>query len=314
MSDRKTERQLNLLFLLLNAVKPIEREEIRKRIPGYFDKTNEAFERMFERDKEDLRELGIPIETVSIDIFHEDIFGYQINQDSWLMPEIVLTPSERALLNLASAAWSKSQLSSALTEAVKRLSDETEFTYGVDFELTTQSDHVENILLAISQEKCVTFGYYSINSNSEKIRNVAPWRVFFSNGHSYLIGFDQDRGEERVFKLSRITNSVSISNEEIIEKCPDGLSAREYVTNWQSRNKSTVEAVLKITKNAAGDIRLLANSIEYGDDFDVISISNLDIETLANLIAKNCDVVQDVQPKGLAILVEQSLSMVLNEK
>jgi predicted DNA-binding transcriptional regulator YafY len=65
---------------------------------------------MFERDKDDLRDLNIPIETVTIDTFHEDLQGYVIRKDTWLMPKIVLTATERSLLNLAAAAWQEAQL------------------------------------------------------------------------------------------------------------------------------------------------------------------------------------------------------------
>ena len=100
MARARTERMLNLLFVLLNSKTPLTREQIRERVPGYGD-SNEAFERMFERDKAALRDLAIPVETKPVDLFHDDVLGYRIDRSSWLMPEISLTIEERTYLSSA---------------------------------------------------------------------------------------------------------------------------------------------------------------------------------------------------------------------
>ena len=179
MSDQKIERQLNLLFVLLNTKNPIEREEIRKRVPGYFGKSNEAFERMFERDKENLRVLGIPIEAVSIDTFHEDNIGYLIREANWLLPDINLTAAERTLLNLAACAWAHSALNaseivSALDTAVKRLSTRREIEQKIEFSISAQAQHIEKVIREKSTNKCVEFTYFSVNSRTQETRLVAP--------------------------------------------------------------------------------------------------------------------------------------------
>ncbi|MGA0108151.1 MAG: WYL domain-containing protein, partial [Candidatus Nanopelagicales bacterium] len=83
MSARKTERQLDLLFILLNSSRPLSREVIRSKIEEYRNQENQdSFERMFERDKDELRAVGIPIETKSLDPLFDDEFGYELRLEN----------------------------------------------------------------------------------------------------------------------------------------------------------------------------------------------------------------------------------------
>jgi len=67
MAAERTERLINLVICLLHTRSFISAERLREIIPGYGDATSDdAFKRMFERDKEDLRDLGIPLETGTV--------------------------------------------------------------------------------------------------------------------------------------------------------------------------------------------------------------------------------------------------------
>lgn len=309
MSDSKTERELNLLFVLLNAKRPIEREEIRKRVPGYFGKSDEAFERAFERDKKMLREtIGAPVKTVQLDKFHDDVFGYSIDPDEWQLPELKLTRAERALLNLASSAWAHTQLGPAFAVAAQRLGDDSEVQSSIHFDLTRQSEHLEAVLKAQSLGKCVEFTYYSKNSDSLEDRLIAPWRIFLSDGNSYLIGFDQLKGEQRIFKISRIVGQVAISNEDAIENSPDDLQPAQLIANWQADLNTLIDAKLEVRKGQAGELRLVASNISSGDQFDVVEISQIDQDKLAQIIAKNCDQVKIISPLILRDEVQKLLT------
>lgn len=309
MSDSKTERELNLLFVLLNAKRPIEREEIRKRVPGYFGKSDEAFERAFERDKKMLREtIGAPVKTVQLDKFHDDIFGYSIDPDEWQLPELKLTSAERALLNLASSAWAHTQLGPALAVAAQRLGDDSEIHSPIHLDLARQSEHLEKVLKAQSLGKCVEFTYYSKNSDSLEDRLIAPWRIFLSDGNSYLIGFDQLKGEQRIFKISRIIGQVSISSEDAIENAPEDLQPAQLISNWQADLTTLIDAKLEISKDQAGELRLVASSITSGAQFDVVEIMQIDQDKLARIIAKNCDQVKIISPMYLRDEVQRLLA------
>src|SRR3954466_10635214 len=113
MSARRTERLLNLVICLLHTRAFLSAERIRELVPGY-DETpsEEAFKRAFERDKEDLRDLGIPLETGTNSAFDEEP-GYRIARRDYGLPEIVLEPDEAAAVGLAARMWASAALGSA---------------------------------------------------------------------------------------------------------------------------------------------------------------------------------------------------------
>lgn len=320
MSDLKTERQLNLLFVLLNTNFPIEREEIRRRVPGYFNKSNEAFERMFERDKEDLRDLGIPIEAVTTDVLHEDVFGYVLKKDEWLMPELSLTPQERALLNVAASAWATAQsnatsIGGALNKAVERLVPRDQSPTNLEVSLATNGQKIEAILQAQSQMKCVEFRYFNPKRNAEEFRLIAPWRIFMRQGNTYLIGFDQSKGEQRTFRLSRIYGQVLVSSEDAIEPMPADINVEQIVASWEVLQSNVANVQLEIERDMAGDLRLLASDVEIGETHDLITIDNVDQELLVQAILKNCDRVRVISPTEICEIVTERLSeLVYSEK
>src|SRR3546814_3048747 len=94
----KSERLLNLLILLLVQRNPVTKQKIRATIPDYQDASDEAFDRMFERDKDELRAIGVPLEIAAIDRFFGDETGYRIRPDEFALPGINLTADEAAVV------------------------------------------------------------------------------------------------------------------------------------------------------------------------------------------------------------------------
>ena len=110
MSRARTERLLNLVICLLATRRYLGKDEIRRAVPGYSD-SDEAFERAFERDKEELREMGVPVETGSNNAWFEDEVGYRISRDAYALPEVTFTADEMAVLALAARAWQQANTS-----------------------------------------------------------------------------------------------------------------------------------------------------------------------------------------------------------
>ena len=99
----KTERLLNLVLVLLYTRRALTKAQIRSAVPQYSSApTVEAFERMFERDKDELRELGIPLMTEDIGLAFDEEPAYQIHQRDYALPDIAFEPDELAVLGLAS--------------------------------------------------------------------------------------------------------------------------------------------------------------------------------------------------------------------
>ncbi|HEU5456497.1 MAG TPA: WYL domain-containing protein [Nocardioides sp.] len=207
MATEKAERLLNLLIMLLVQRHYVSKGRIRSIL--YPDSSDEAFEKMFERDKDDLRSIGVPIEVGQMDAYFDDEPGYRVRPDELQLPRIELAADEAAVIGLATRVWGHARLAEATTEAVRKL---TAFGLPVD---VSALDIVEPRLVAeepsfdvfweASQERTpVEFEYLRSGQSEPATRHLQPWGVVRYSGRWYAVGFDTDRGEERIFRLSRV--------------------------------------------------------------------------------------------------------------
>ena len=118
MSAHKTERLLNLVICLLSTRQFLAKEQIRTAVPQYAEcPSDEAFDRMFERDKEELRDMGVPLETGGNDAWFDDEVGYRVDRAAYALPEVSFTPDELAVLGLASRVWQQASLAAPASRA-----------------------------------------------------------------------------------------------------------------------------------------------------------------------------------------------------
>ena len=214
MAD-KTERLLNLIALLLETRRPLSPDEIRDKIPGYGE-GDVAFRRMFERDKEDVRELGLPLELLPTDAW-EGSEGYRIRKEAATIPDLDLTADERAALLIAAQAWEGEAVPGDPDRALMKLAlasgggDEDVGTGGWFHTRVDASAPVLGALFdAIERRKRVAFRYRTGGGGAAQERTVDPYGLRH-RGSWYLAGFDQDRGEVRHFKLERIDGAVDVA-------------------------------------------------------------------------------------------------------
>lgn len=204
MAPRKTERLLNLTILLLSSRRFVPKERIRENIEGYRDLSDDAFARMFERDKDELRALGVPIETGSNDQFFDDETGYKITRRDFELPPIDFTPDEATVLGLAATVWQQASAAEDTAHALAKLRaagielDASRLT-ALDPQLNAREEAFEPLRQAMNDRQAVRFIY----REGEEPRIVEPWRLTLRVNSWYLIGFDRTRQAPRVFKLSR---------------------------------------------------------------------------------------------------------------
>ena len=213
MAD-KTERLVNLIALLLDTRRPLTPEEIRAKIPGY-GASDVAFRRMFERDKEELREIGLPLERVGTDGWDAEE-GYLIRRERAVLPELDLTADERAALLLAAQAWQGQAVPGDPERALMKLSlasKDSGAGAGEAGWIRARIDASQPVLSplfdAIARRKRVTFTYRSRGGGEARERTVDPYALRH-RGAWYLAGFDHLRKEIRHFKLDRIGGKVAI--------------------------------------------------------------------------------------------------------
>lgn len=219
MTARKSERLLNLLITLLVSRTYVTKERLRAVIEPYREAGDDAFEKMFERDKEELRSLGIPIEVGFVDRAFEDEPGYRIERSAFELPDIDLSPEEAAVIGLAARVWQHAGLAAATSDALVKLKaagvtvDRAALNV-VQPQLTAEEPAFEPLWHATRTRTPVRFGYRTSAAAKAATRHLQPWGVVSSRGRWYVVGHDTDREGPRVFRLSRVQGDVA----------PDGLA------------------------------------------------------------------------------------------
>ncbi|WGX94268.1 YafY family protein [Nocardioides sp. L-11A] len=266
MPAPKSERLLNLLIMLLVQRRPIAKERIRELL--YPDSRVDAFEKMFERDKDELRSLGVPVEVATIDPFFEDEVGYRIPPEAFALPDVELTPEEAAVVGIASRVWQHATMAQATTDAVRKLT-----ASGIDVDLdaleiarpllTAEEPAFERCWIAVCERNAIEFDYQRPDSEAPMRRRVQPWGVVRYSGRWYLVGHDADRQAERVFRLSRVHGEVRLVGPPGAYDVPAETDVREIARRMAPPMPNTT-AVLLVRDGAGHGLRRAAEQIEVG--------------------------------------------------
>ena len=209
--SRKTERLVNLTIALLATKRFLTKSEIFRTIDGY-EGAPESKERMFERDKDDLRKLGIEIEVGSFDPLFEDEAGYRIKSESYQFQLRGLSGMDITLLSLAAKAWRGAALDSAALSVLIKLqamgvASDLESIPELAPALDDGDQNLSLLITSLSSRQAVSFFYRSENLGIDK-RSIAPYAVVSKYGHWYLVGQDLDKFEVRSFRLDRMTTEI----------------------------------------------------------------------------------------------------------
>jgi proteasome accessory factor B len=259
VSAAKSERLLNLVILLLVARNYTTKEQIRALMEPYRDSTDEAFDRMFERDKDDLRALGIPLEVGYVDKFFEDEQGYRIKRDAFELPEIDFTADEVAVLGLAAHVWRHAGLAAATSDALVKLkaaglSFDREQLDQVAPALAAEEPAFEAMWQATVHRTPVRFDYARAGQLDSTTRHLQPWGVVTAQGRWYVAGLDTDRGEPRMFRLSRIVSGVTSDGATGSYTVPEGTDLRALSETLAPRRPDR-SAVVLARPGAANGLR-----------------------------------------------------------
>jgi proteasome accessory factor B len=295
MSTRRTERLVNLVICLLSTRQFLPASRIRQAVPGYdagIDPTDhrradEAFKRMFERDKAELRELGIPLETGRNSAFDvED--GYRIARRDYELPDIELEPDEAAAVGLAARLWQSAGLAEATRGALLKLRaagvdvDESA-TMGIEPRVNATEPAFANCLEAVRSRRPIGFTYRGASREAAAKRTVEPWGVVSWHGRWYLVGHDRDRDATRCFRLSRIVGAVEFAGPAGEVVVPDGVNLVAAVASDAPRGRLT--AHVRVRPRTAAGLRRNFPVVGTADGDDVLEVAYSDPERLADRIA-----------------------------
>ncbi len=250
---------MNLTICLLMARRFIEREQIRDLVEGYAGLSDQAFERTFERDKEELRALGVPVETGSNDPLFPDEIGYRIRRRDFELPPLEFDAGELAALGMASGVWESARINDRATRAVAKLRAaglEPDAGRVAAFAPSVGADEpgFETLWQATLERRPVSFGYRKV------ARVVEPWRLTSRNGAWYLVGFDRGRGEGRSFKLGRIEGEPVFAGRPDTVTLPAPEVVEAHVASLEARRDQT--AIVAVREGTAGELTRFAEPVE----------------------------------------------------
>ncbi|MFV0463840.1 MAG: helix-turn-helix transcriptional regulator [Nostocoides sp.] len=281
----KTERLLNLVMCLLYTRRPLPKSRLRQLVPQYADApSDEAFDRMFERDKDELRELGIPLVVEDINGIWEDDTGYVIHQRDYALPDVDFTAAEQAALGLAARVWAQASLAGDAATAIRKLRadgvepDDTAVV-GIEPRLHTTEPSFDVLRRAVTTSTVATFEY-SRRDGHHGPRRVQPWGLASWHGRWYLTGYDLDRADERVFRLSRIDGPVALTGADHAYEVPQDHDVRASIGRaLQDRTEPTRSATVHVRPGRGQALVRRASSVSQtprGESIVTVDMSDLD--------------------------------------
>lgn len=271
MADTKTERLVNLTLALLASKRFLKKSEILRTVAGY-EGSAESMDRMFERDKDDLRALGIEIEVGDLDAFFEDEPGYRIFRDSYSLEVPGLSPREIAYLSLAANFWKDSTLTPAAQSGIRKLKSlgipaAMDLASTIEYRFENPKVALLEITEAIEQSRQLEFEY---QGEKRSKRRLAPYRVLLWNGFWYLVGQDLEKEEIRMFKLSRVIGDIKAVGKKDAFVAPVDFDVRTVLPASAKEEGNT--AIVSIRKGEAITLRANGMLISEGDSVDTYEL------------------------------------------
>ena len=281
--SRKSERLVNLTIALLATKRYLTKSEIFNSVDGY-EGTAETKERMLERDKDDLRSLGIEIEVGSFDPLFNDEAGYKIKQEKYQFELGDISSTEVSLLSLAAEAWQEASFGDVAQRALLKLrsigipSDELSIPATVQ-KLNDGGQDLSLITQAIAQSQRLAFAYLD-SSLKIKMRSVVPIALSTRNGFWYLSGVDQEIQEIRTFRVDRINGPIAASAGPKDFQTPTGFDSRQA----PSESPTNSFALIDVRVGKAPSLRALAISTQSLGEWDQVKIPILNLDSLCSLV------------------------------
>ena len=301
------ERQFSLVLALIATETGLTKTQILSTVEGYAGRyvpgaDNASLERQFERDKDDLRELGIPLETFDQPGADGDtkLQRYRVSRAEYPLPDdITFSSEELALLGLAGQVWREGSLSDDSRRALTKLRGlgvaVGDAVIGVAPTLRVHDRAHAPLTLAMSRGRQVEFDYLKPGSPRPERRRVSPQALVQHEGRWHLQAFDEGRGGERTFLLQRIVGAVRLRTDQARPHAADAAerALKDLRALWQSQ-----QARVSVTPGSEADV-VLRNRAGTEVDGDVLTVRTTDMQLLADELAGFGDEVQVLSPAEL---------------
>ncbi len=258
--SRKTERLVNLAIALLATKRYITKSEIFRTVDGY-EGNDESKERMFERDKDDLRNLGIEIEVGTFDPLFEDESGYRIKPENYQFQLGKVNTQEITLLSLAAEAWRGESMGPSALSALNKLhaigiESDSELLLDLAPSIVSKDENLAIAISAITSRTVLSFSYLNEDLQTQS-RALEPFAVSSRYGHWYIFGNDLDKKSPRIFRLDRISGVLKLQGKSGAFQIPEKL---DFSTAF-SKSEELVTATLNLRDGRALNLRARGRQI-----------------------------------------------------
>lgn len=270
--SRKSERLVNLTIALLATKRYLTKAEIFANVAGYTG-DSEAKDRMFERDKDDLRSLGIAIELGTFDPLFEDEAGYRIKPESYALQLQDLDRVEIALLAQAALHWREAALGDAAQSGLRKLKSlgiDSDLDTVIDISATLQStpEQLPELIDAVSSRTAIHFEYVNEELVSQ-VRHLEPYRVSNARGYWYVTGRDLDRAAMRTFRVDRISSSITLQGRAAAFEIDQSALDAELLAMGDGISR----AVIKVRKGRGEQLRRGSTVTDIDGEWDRVEVS-----------------------------------------
>jgi proteasome accessory factor B len=287
-----------LVICLLSTRRFLTAAQIAATVPGYEHdpddpRDHEAFQRKFERDKAELRDLGVPLETGTASVFDTEQ-GYRIARIEYALPDVHLEPDEAAAVGIAARLWQHAGLAAAASSGLAKLRAagidvDPHATLGVE-PVVTVDPAFEPLTAAVRDRQAVAFDYRTPEDDAPATRRLQPWGVVCWRGRWYVVGHDLGRGAARCFRLSRIVGRVRRSGR-AGSYAPPEVDLISYVARWSGPVERPGRATVLVRPGRCAGIRRYAEEVAPGPGGDRMVLRYADAEAMASwLVGYGADV------------------------
>lgn len=297
-----TLRLMELAFALMSARQPVTLRQLTDLVEGYRDADSAgAQHRMFERDKDDLRAIGMEIEVSTLD----DEAGYRVRGRDFVLPEIDFTPQERGMLALAGQVWREHALAERSQQGLAKLAasgvelDEAP-TRAFQPTLSASEQAFDALFTATLDRRRVRFDYRA-GTGEVSTRDIEPWVLGQRGGAWYVVGHDRDRRDKRSFKLSRIISAPQPYGEAGAYAVPEGVDPAEMMAAL-ARTSGDQQAVVAVRGEYAPTLRRRGEVVAHPQTPAGYTAHRVTYVHSADLVA-------ELAPHGADVLVLEPASL-----
>lgn len=318
---KKEDRLFSLILALVSSREGLTKIEILRTVRGYSDifdfNENTALDKMFERDKDEIRSMGVVIDTLELPEEEGQTHNirYSISRKNYDFPEgLTFTSDELTLLNVAATAWREASLSNDSRHALTKIKSlgvsANDPLIGVAPQIRTDDRAFSAIEDALENELILTFNYLKPGQNKPQLRTASPLAVLSWGGLWYVLAWDFDAEAERTFLLKRIVSAPARTPQKTHPRPAEFYAQR--LQNELEELTTRHTATITVLEGSEAQARLFS---KYGSTpkQNKLTLGFSDLELLADELTIFGSQVLVHQPAELVSAVLSRLSLISSQ-